>query len=142
MTDRISKERRSWNMSRIRGKDTKPEILLRSHLHQAGYRFRLHVPNLPGKPDIVLPKYKTVIFVHGCFWHRHEGCSNSTMPKTRIEFWTEKFHRTVERDQQKKSELELLGWQVLIVWECELNADPEVLMGSLKSHLLQGPSIT
>lgn len=138
MTDRISKEKRSWNMSRIRGKDTKPETLLRGLLHQEGFRFRLHSPNLPGKPDIVLPKYRTVIFVHGCFWHRHKGCSNATMPKTRTEFWAEKFRRTVERDQRKQSELEALGWRVLTVWECELVSNPRNLLRSVKNQLLAG----
>ncbi|MGC3938747.1 very short patch repair endonuclease [Roseobacter sp. EG26] len=122
-------------MSRIRGKDTKPEILLRSLLHREGFRFRLHAPGLPGRPDIILPKYRTAIFVHGCFWHRHEGCSNATMPKTRTDFWTEKFRRTVERDQVKQSELESLGWQVLTVWECELNADPSRLLSVLVKQL-------
>ncbi|MBU1162905.1 MAG: DNA mismatch endonuclease Vsr, partial [Proteobacteria bacterium] len=85
--DIISKEKRSWNMSRIRGKDTKPEIIVRSMLHRMGYRFRLHRKDLPGKPDIVLPKYKTVIFVHGCFWHRHKGCKYAYTPKSRVKFW-------------------------------------------------------
>ncbi|MAO93618.1 MAG: very short patch repair endonuclease [Rhodospirillaceae bacterium] len=136
MTDRISKEHRSWNMSRIRGKDTKLEVLLRSLLHRRGFRFRLHAPGLPGKPDIVLPKYRTVIFVHGCFWHRHEGCSNATMPKTRTEFWTEKFHRTVERDARKKTELEALGWQILTVWECELFADPQDVIKTIENQVV------
>ncbi|WP_439524130.1 very short patch repair endonuclease [Marivita sp.] len=137
MTDRISKEHRSWNMSRIRGKDTKPELILRSLLHRAGFRFRLHVPGLPGKPDIVLPKYCTVIFVHGCFWHRHEGCSNSTMPKTRPQFWQEKFDRTVERDWEKQAKLESAGWRVLTVWECELRTDPSKLAYSIKNQILE-----
>ncbi|MCA0851353.1 very short patch repair endonuclease [Salipiger thiooxidans] len=136
MTDRISKERRSWNMSQIRGKDTKPEILLRSLLHRRGFRFRLHAPGLPGTPDIVLPKYRTVIFVHGCFWHRHEGCSNATMPKTRTDFWTEKFRRTVERDQEKQAQLERAGWRVLTVWECELKSNPSETSQILKNQIL------
>jgi DNA mismatch endonuclease (patch repair protein) len=90
MKDRLSKEKRSWNMSRIKGKNTKPEIALRSILHRMGYRFRLHAKNLPGRPDIVLPKYKTVIFVHGCFWHRHRGCKNCTTPTNRRHFWIAK----------------------------------------------------
>lgn len=136
MTDRISKEHRSWNMSRIRGKDTKPEVLLRSLLHRRGFRFRLHAPGLPGKPDIVLPKYRTVIFVHGCFWHRHEGCPNASMPKTRTGFWTEKFRKTVERDREKQAQLESDGWRVLTVWECELKNDPEALLDMLENQLL------
>ena len=125
-------------MSRIRGKNTKPELLLRSLLHRAGFRFRLHAGKLPGRPDIVLPKYRTVVFVHGCFWHRHEGCSNATMPKTRTDFWQEKFARTVERDLQKQRELEALGWRVLTVWECELRSSPERVMNMLKNQLLNG----
>ena len=87
MADHLTPEQRSWNMAQIKGKDTKPEVLVRSMLHRAGYRFRKNVKNLPGKPDIVLPKYKTVIFVHGCFWHRHKGCKGATIPKTRTEWW-------------------------------------------------------
>ena len=122
-------------MSRIRGKNTRPELLLRSLLHRAGYRFRLHAPHLPGRPDIVLPKYRTVIFVHGCFWHRHEECSNATMPKTRTGFWAEKFQRTVERDQQKQAELEALGWKVLTVWECELKQDAFSAMKGVEKQM-------
>jgi len=100
MADRLDKEKRSWNMSRIRGKDTKPEIAVRKMLHAAGFRFRLHVKDLPGKPDIVLPKWKTVIFVHGCFWHRHEGCSRCTTPTSNNEYWVKKFEKNVERDSK------------------------------------------
>ena len=106
-------------MSRIRSKDTAPEIRVRSMLHKAGYRFRLHVKDLPGKPDIVLPKYKTVIFVHGCFWHRHKGCSKATTPSTNSEYWKKKFQRNVERDKQDQAELKKLGWKVIVIWECE-----------------------
>ena len=135
MTDRISKAHRSWNMSRIRGKDTTPEILLRKLLHRAGYRFRLHSPDLPGKPDIVLKKYKTVIFVHGCFWHRHEGCPGATLPKTHTDFWLDKFRGTVERDRRKQKELEEAGWRVVTVWECQLKKDPESILGFVQSLL-------
>ena len=136
MTDKISKAHRSWNMSRIRGKDTTPEILLRKLLHRAGYRFRLHSPNLPGKPDIVLKKYKTVIFVHGCFWHRHEDCPGATLPKTRTGFWLDKFRGTVERDRRKQKELEEAGWRVVTVWECQLNKDPESIMTLIETQLI------
>lgn len=105
MADRISKERRSWNMSRIRGKDTGPEMRLRSLLHRAGYRFRLHRAGLPGRPDIVFPRYGAVVFVHGCYWHRHQDCPNATMPKTRPEFWRAKFQGTVERDRRNADKL-------------------------------------
>lgn len=107
-------------MSRIRWKDTKPEMVVRSWLHKHGYRFRLHRKDLPGKPDIALTKYKTVIFVHGCFWHRHEGCKKCTTPKTRSAFWVEKFNKNIERDAIKADKLRALGWKVLVVWECEI----------------------
>lgn len=106
-------------MSRIRGKDTKPEIRVRSMLHRMGYRFRLHRKDLPGEPDIVLPKYKTVIFVHGCFWHRHKGCKYAYTPKSRVKFWKDKFAETVKRDKQHLKQLKENGWEVFIVWECE-----------------------
>lgn len=117
--DRLTREHRSWNMSRIKGANTKPEIRVRSVLHRMGYRFRLHRRDLPGKPDIVLPKYETVIFVHGCFWHRHPGCRFAYTPKSRIAFWTTKFHRNVERHREVEQQLEELGWRVIVVWECE-----------------------
>lgn len=139
MTDRISPQRRSWNMSRIRGKDTKPEVMLRSLLHREGFRFKLHAAELPGKPDIVLPRYRTVIFVHGCFWHRHEGCRNSTTPKSRADFWQEKFRRTVERDRQKEETLELAGWKVLTAWECELRENPDGLVRRLSNQIVASP---
>ena len=135
MTDRISEAHRSWNMSRIRGKNTTPEILLRKLLHRAGYRFRLHSPDLPGKPDIVLEKYKTVIFVHGCFWHRHEDCPGATVPKTHTDFWLDKFRGTVERDRRKQKELEEAGWRVVTVWECQLKKDPKSIMALVETQL-------
>jgi len=121
MVDKLDSAKRSWNMSRIRDKNTKPELAVRKALHAAGFRFRLHVKNLPGKPDIVLPKWKTVIFVHGCFWHRHEGCPDTTTPKTRTEWWQRKFAKNVENDTRKREALKRLGWRVLIVWECEVD---------------------
>lgn len=117
--DKLSPERRSWNMSRIKGKDTKPEILVRSILHRMGLRFRLHRKDLPGKPDIVLSKHRTVIFVNGCFWHRHRNCRFAYMPKSRIEFWENKFIGNVTRDRQKARQLRRIGWRVVVVWECE-----------------------
>lgn len=119
MTDILSKEKRSWNMSRIRSGNTKPEIAVRRTLHFLGYRFRLHRKDLPGKPDIVLPKYRTVIFVHGCFWHRHENCRYSYNPKSRTEFWQDKFAANIERDKQNAADLKMLGWRQLVIWECE-----------------------
>ena len=117
--DHLTRERRSWNMSRIKSKNTTPEKRVRSALHRLGYRFRLHVKTLPGNPDIVLPKHKTVIFVHGCFWHRHSACPKAAMPSTNQEYWTRKFQQTVERDKREQGELGRLGWNVIIVWECE-----------------------
>jgi len=107
-------------MSRIKGKNTKPEILVRKFLFANGFRYRLHVKNLPGKPDIVLPKYKTVIFVNGCFWHGHKGCRYFLLPKTRTEWWLQKISDTQSRDKLAKQELENLGWKVIVIWECEL----------------------
>lgn len=120
MTDRLTPEHRSWNMSRIRSRDTSPERIVRSLLHRMGYRFRLHRKDLPGSPDIVLPKYRTVIFVHGCFWHRHKGCSQCYMPKTRVDFWEHKFDATVKRDRKVVCALRRAGWRVVILWECQL----------------------
>ena len=119
MADKISPKRRSWNMSRIKGKNTKPEMIVRSMLHKMGYRFRLHRKDLPGNPDIVLPKYKTVIFVNGCFWHRHEGCKYAYMPKSRVDFWQKKFSDTIKRDRKNKADLESAGWKIIVIWECQ-----------------------
>ena len=119
--DILTKEKRSWNMSRIRFKNTKPELVVRSTLHRMGYRFRLHVKKLPGHPDIVLQKRRAVIFVHGCFWHRHPGCKYAYMPKSRQEFWAEKFKENVVRHEKVTEELRGLGWKVLVVWECEIS---------------------
>lgn len=130
--DIMSKEKRSWLMSRIRDRDTKPEKRVRSLLHGMGYRFRLHRKDLPGRPDIVLPKYRTAIFVHGCFWHHHRGCKYAYQPKSRVEFWKEKFRQNVERDSRKKRALRKLGWRVIIVWECELE-DSESLVKKLRN---------
>ncbi len=124
--DRLTKQHRSWNMSRIRGKDTKPEMRVRSLLHRMGFRFRLHRKDLPGKPDIVLPAYHTVIFVHGCFWHRHPGCRFAYTPKSRVEFWQTKFRRNVERHQEVTAELEELGWRVVVIWECETGSEEQL----------------
>lgn len=120
MADVHDKDTRSYNMSKIRGKDTKPELLVRQFLHGRGYRFRLHDQKLPGKPDIILPKYKTIILVNGCFWHGHKNCKFFKIPKTRTEWWKQKITGTVERDRKNNEELENLGWKVIIVWECQL----------------------
>ena len=106
-------------MAAIKSKNTKPEIAVRKLLHSLGYRFRLHRKDLPGSPDIVLPKYKTVIFVHGCFWHRHENCKYATTPKTRVEFWENKFKANVKRDLEIQEKIKNIGWQSLVIWECD-----------------------
>ena len=138
MVDKISPEHRSWNMSRIRGKDTKPEMILRSLLFRAGFRYRLHDKRFPGKPNIVLPKHQTAIFVNGCYWHRHEGCRKATTPKTNTAFWKKKFDQTVARDARKTSELIESGWRVITIWECEIENDPVGLVQSLSIRLRGG----
>tara|TARA_Y100001972_G_scaffold129213_1_gene195277 strand:+ start:4949 stop:5380 length:432 start_codon:yes stop_codon:yes gene_type:complete len=111
---------RSYNMSQIKGKNTKPEILVRKILHSNGFRYRLHVNDLPGKPDIVLPKYKTVIFVHGCFWHGHKDCKYFVKPKTNTDWWLNKISKNIENDKKNVQILKYNGWEVIILWECEL----------------------
>jgi DNA mismatch endonuclease (patch repair protein) len=120
MADRVTKEKRSWIMSRVRRADTKPEVIVRSTLHRMGYRFRLHAPKLPGRPDIVLRRYNAVIFVHGCFWHRHQGCKKTTTPKVRKRFWIAKFKRNVQRDRENYRLLRQQGWRILVLWECQV----------------------
>ena len=120
--DVVDKATRSRMMSGIRGKDTKPELTVRSHLHQKGLRFRLHA-KLPGKPDLVFPQYKTVVFVHGCFWHRHKDCQFTATPKTRAEFWQQKFAANLKRDALATERLEASGWRVLVVWACQTSND-------------------
>ncbi len=134
MVDSLTKEKRSWNMGRIKGKNTRPELIVRKLLHHNGYRFRLHKKDLHGKPDIVLPKFKTAIFVHGCFWHRHKECSDATTPKTRTEFWNQKFAGNIERDRKNEIALQEAGWEVIIVWECE-TSKPSTLIAKLQSEL-------
>jgi len=138
MTDRITKEHRSWNMSRIRSKDTKTEKAVRSMLHNMGYRFRLHVKELAGKPDIVLPKYKTIIFIHGCYWHRHPGCKYAYTPKSRVTFWEKKFKENVRRDEKNQLDLKKLNWKVMVIWECELS-DLEMLRKKLGAIRIDSP---
>jgi DNA mismatch endonuclease (patch repair protein) len=121
-------------MSRIGSSNTAPERVVRSVLHSLGYRFRLHKKSLPGKPDIVLAKHKTVIFVHGCFWHRHQGCKFCYTPKTRVEFWNHKFEGNTARDQKQRQLLEQMGWRVLTVWECETR-NLQILAESLDKYL-------
>ena len=137
MTDRITPEKRSWNMSRIKGKDTKIEVEVRSWLFSRGFRFRKNDKRYPGKPDIVLPKYKTVIFINGCFWHRHAGCKYATTPKTRTEFWLEKFERNVRNDELHRQQLEDMGWKVITIWECQLKRNSfETTLNSVENMIL------
>lgn len=118
--DVLTPEQRKRNMSAIKGKNTKPEILVRKLLHRLGYRFKIQRKDLPGKPDIVLPKYKTAIFINGCFWHRHAGCKYASTPSTNSEFWEKKFAANVKRDARNYATLKEQGWNVLIIWECEV----------------------
>lgn len=121
MADRLTKEERSELMSHIRSMNTKPEVALRRALWRRGFRYRVNAKGMPGKPDIVLSKFKTVVFVHGCFWHGHKGCKDFNVPKTNTEFWTEKIARNLERDQEVWRQLEAKGWYVIVIWECELS---------------------
>lgn len=130
MVDFLTPAQRSERMSRIRGKDSQPELALRRVLHRLGLRYRLHAKGLPGKPDLVFPRYKTVVFVHGCFWHRHDGCKIATIPKSNTPFWIEKFGKNVARDTRVGAELTALGWHVLVVWECELTPSKVELTGA------------
>ena len=140
--DNATPAKRSRNMAAIRCKDTKPELVIRSRLHSLGLRFRLHCKDLPGRPDIILPKYKTVILVNGCFWHQHIGCKLSHWPKSREEYWKPKLNRTVTRDQENEVKLKNLGWNVIVVWECEIKDKVRLefstlpnLITALRNHL-------
>ena len=134
--DNRSKEARSRNMSRIPSKNTKPEETVRKYLFSQGFRYRKNVSNLPGKPDIVLPKYKTVVFVNGCFWHAHQGCKLFVPPKSNSEFWQHKFMYNIERDERNYQKLCDLGWRVIIVWECEIrHGDASLRLAHLVSEI-------
>jgi len=124
-------------MSKIKSKDTKPELKVRSILHKLGYRFGLHRKGLPGRPDIVLPKYKTVVFVNGCFWHRHVGCREASQPKTNSEFWENKLLQNIERDERNYSTLKSLNWKIIVFWECELESDVEANTLVIRKRLLE-----
>ena len=141
MTDIVDPAKRSKMMASIRGKDTKPEIRIRSGLHRLGLRFRLHCRELPGSPDLVFPRYRTVLFVHGCFWHRHDSCKLAYTPSTNSHKWTEKFKANVERDQRQLSLLQQAGWRVFIVWECAArNNDISGLLVAVATELKSGES--
>lgn len=139
MADVHSQEIRSYNMSKIKGKNTKPEILVRKFLFANGLRYKLHDKKLPGKPDLVFPKYKTVIFIHGCFWHGHEGCRYFVIPKTKTKWWQDKINGNIQNDNKNISLIREMGWKVLTVWECDLKSDKrektlEALMKELKPN--------
>jgi DNA mismatch endonuclease Vsr len=138
MSDIFSISKRSELMSHVSGKETKLEMQVRQFLFSKGFRFRKNVKSLPGTPDIVLTKYKTIIFVHGCFWHGHEGCRKAHLPSTNVEFWQTKIERNKERDRRKIEELESLGWKVIIVWQCELKnkSDQEARMNLLRNQIV------
>lgn len=135
MADTITKEKRSWNMSRIKGKDTSIEVKVRKYLFSQGYRYRKNVASLPGKPDIVLPKYKTAIFIHGCFWHRHPDCKYSYTPKTNHDFWDKKFAENIANDKRKQKLLEDAGWSVITLWECDIKKRFDATMEELLRKL-------
>jgi len=134
MSDVFSKEKRSWIMSRVKGRDTTPEILVRSCLHRMGFRFRIHRRDLPGNPDIVLSRHAKVVFVHGCFWHGHKGCMRSKRPTTHKGFWNRKLDRNIERDQRFRKTLRRKGWKVLVIWQCETRK-PAKLLPKLEKFL-------
>ena len=136
MPDVFDEKTRSYIMSRVRTKNTKPELIVRSLLHSNGYRFRLHRSDLPGTPDIVLPKYRSVIFVNGCFWHHHENCTRAMLPKSNNDYWNSKLDQNIKRDQRNYESLAELGWGVLVIWECEMS-DTDKLLLKLANFLLQ-----
>ena len=138
MTDIVSPEVRSRMMAGIRGKNTRLEVRFRRALHAAGYRYRLHVRSLPGSPDLVLAKYSAVCFVHGCYWHRHPGCSYATTPATRTAIWTEKFRANIERDRRQQEKLLAMGWRVAIVWECSLRRSAAASVAECLAEWLHG----
>lgn len=131
-----SKQKRSEVMSKIRGKNTKPEMILRSQLFKHGFRFRVHKKDLPGKPDIVLPKYKTVIFINGCFWHYHKDCREGRIPATNSKFWREKLQKNIAKDEKYEQLLTALGWKVLVVWECEIEKHLEKIINNLIGKII------
>ncbi len=132
MTDHLSREKRSWNMSQIKAENTKPELTFRSLLHKQGYRYSLFRKDLPGKPDLTMKKYKSVIFIHGCFWHRHKNCKRATTPKSNTTYWNAKFKRNVDRDKENIIKLKRMGWRVFVIWECELKNPKETLNKIIK----------
>lgn len=133
--DVVDAATRSRMMSGIRSRDTRPELTVRRYLHAHGFRYRLHARNLPGSPDLVLPKYRVAILVHGCFWHRHQGCRYATTPASNTERWQHKFDTNVKRDQRKEAQLRVAGWRVIVVWECELRQAPDERLAKLVAEV-------
>ena len=138
MADIVDAATRSRMMAGIRGKDTCPEVTLRRAMHARGFRYRLHARSMPGRPDLVFPRYRAAVFVHGCFWHRHEGCRYATSPATRPEFWAEKFATNVTRDRNNEERLRALGWRVAVVWECGLKQSADEMAEQLSAWLQSG----
>jgi DNA mismatch endonuclease (patch repair protein) len=139
MADRITAAQRSALMAKIRGKDTRPEMAVRSLLHRAGFRFRLHAKDLPGRPDLVLPKHRAVVFVHGCFWHRHARCRDGrSMPASNRSYWVPKFERNLARDRRVKQALRRRGWRVITVWECQIKRNPGDVLRRVAAKLVDG----
>jgi DNA mismatch endonuclease, patch repair protein len=139
MPDRFTDAERSRIMSRVKGRDTQPEMKVRRLLHRLGYRFRLHRKDLPGKPDIVLPKYRTTVFVHGCFWHGHEGCKRAARPTSNTEFWNQKIDGNIARDAKAQAALEALGWRSLTIWQCEIKDIDALTERLTRSLTTEGP---
>lgn len=144
MADTLTPKERSERMSRIRGRDTKPELMLRRALHATGLRYRLNAADLPGKPDLVFPRWSAVVFVHGCFWHQHGGCKIANVPKSNTEFWLHKFAVNTRRDARVTKELRTLGWRVMVVWECQLSTDANLraTVGRVRRWLMRGRNET
>lgn len=140
-TDTVNPEKRSEIMSRVRSRDTGPELVVRRIAHRLGFRYRLHRRDLPGCPDIVFPRYRSVVFVHGCFWHRHPNCKYASSPKTRVEYWQNKFHSNVVRDARNETLLRNLGWRVMVIWECETK-DHERVAERISSYLRKSAPAT
>lgn len=138
MADKFTSEKRSWIMSRVHGKDTAIEVKVRKYLFHEGFRYRKNDPRLPGKPDIVLPKYRTVVFIHGCFWHRHPGCKRATTPSSNYDYWQKKFKRNVQNDKKNRKLLSDMGWNVITIWECEINKKFTETMASLVKQIRAG----
>lgn len=137
MADRVPPEKRSEIMRAVRGAHTRPELIVRSAAHRLGLRFRLHDKSLPGRPDLVLRRWKTVIFVNGCYWHRHASCKKATMPKSNVDFWHGKFERNIARDQSNHSDLAKMGWRVVVLWQCEIGSIEKAM--ALLSHYFVSP---